>query len=213
MTTALRTPLTRNAARGVDLRMLYSHAGTWARGAHWWERLAAELIADGRHWTYGTRRPGGLYFTRMWISPPRLVEKRANETSGPFDSANSALLHFFWRGDDDQALHNHPWSFKTQILSGGYAEHLPPASWSPVLPLGPAWNDYIVIRRAGDVVMHQSGELHCVGRVEPGTFTLVQTGPEDREWGFHPPGKPFMTSKVFLDPSRIETERITKASA
>jgi len=35
----------------------------------------------------------------------------------------SLKLHIILRSDDDRALHDHPWSFWTLMLSGGYFEH------------------------------------------------------------------------------------------
>lgn len=206
-------PLGRNAARGLDISCVYELAMAWSKGQHWWERLAALLVEEGRFWVYGTRTPGGLYLARMWVSPPRLAAPKSKDGSAPYDAERSLLLHYFFRGDDDKALHDHPWWFRTQILAGGYHEHLPSVSWRPGSELGPAWDKRVIFRAKDDVVVHQAADLHCVGLIEPGTFTLVQTGAEVREWGFHPPGKPWVPSRVFLDPNRIETERITRAHA
>ncbi len=77
-------------------------------------------------------------------------------------------------------------------------EHLPPESWKTDSLLGPAWDECKIKRSAGSVIVRDLGDLHCVGEVAPGTFTLVETGPEKVVWGFHPPGKMFMPSKLFL---------------
>jgi len=47
-------------------------------------------------------------------------------------------------------------------------------------------------------VVRELGDLHSVGEIAPGTLTLVETGPEVCEWGFHPGGKLFVPSTVFL---------------
>jgi hypothetical protein len=131
----------------------------------------------------------------MWVSPPVLNKAGSRER---FKAGNSLLLHYFFRGDDDQALHDHPWAFRTRILTGGYLEHLPPREWRPHDPKGPAWDKRIVPRNAGEEVVHMATDLHCVGVVQPGTFTLVDTGPREREWGFHPPGMPWINADDYL---------------
>ncbi len=160
-------------------------------GASAWERVAADLVRQGRYRVFPRRDKKGPYLLRMWLTPP--VKKRKE-----FDAQNSVLMHYFFCGDDDKALHNHPWWFRTRVLSGGYVEHLPPMSWEPRSKLGPAWNDRMIQRVAGDTVERHLGDLHCVGEVAPGTFTLVETGPETVKWGFHPPGEEFVTSTKFL---------------
>ncbi len=164
----------------------------WAGGnSPAWERVAADLLLQGRFRIFPRRDKKGPYLLRMWLTPP--VTKRKD-----FDAQNSILMHYFFCGDDDKALHNHPWWFKTRVLQGWYVEHLPPLSWKSGSRLGPAWDQCKIRRDAGAVIVRELGDLHCVGEVAPGTFTLVETGPERDVWGFHPPGEEFVESKKFL---------------
>jgi hypothetical protein len=167
-------------------------AAQWSSpSASAWERVAADLVCQGRYRVFPRRDKKGPYLLRMWLTPP--VKKRKE-----FDAQNSILMHYFFCGDDDKALHNHPWWFKTRVLQGWYVEHLPPVSWECGSKLGPAWDRCKVKRHAGDTITRALGDLHCVGDVAPGTFTLVETGPETVKWGFHPPGEEFVTSTKFL---------------
>ncbi|MCW8128937.1 MAG: hypothetical protein KIS92_01005 [Planctomycetota bacterium] len=93
-------------------------------------------------------------------------------------------LHEIMRSDEDRDLHDHPWSFLSVILRGGYVEHFPDKS--------------IRFRRPGAVVFHRAEDAHMVelpadyaermGGV-PGprgsTWTLVFVGRKRRDWGFH----------------------------
>ena len=92
-------------------------------------------------------------------------------------------LHYFFRGDEDRELHNHPWgSSWSYILTGGYTEH----RWDP---------DRKVIRtfqlRPGDVNQIKRDDYHKVILTNPrqGCWTLFVT--KDRvqdsdgtDWGF-----------------------------
>jgi hypothetical protein len=145
---------------------------------------------------------------RFWLTAPE--RDRANAER--WESADSVLLHRFASADDDEALHDHPWDFTTTILAGEYDEHLPPVDWIDANPtgsgkwtgngyddvLGPAWDQRIETRRSGDTVKREAIDLHSVGRVAPGTWTLVRTGPRIRDWGFHPHGTPWVLWREFL---------------
>ncbi|VVB51713.1 Uncharacterised protein [uncultured archaeon] len=64
--------------------------------------------------------------------------------------------------------HNHPWSFITLILWGGYKEFL-----------GDRWHR----RRPGTILYRRAETAHNV--VTNGTsWSLVVTGPNRRDWGF-----------------------------
>lgn len=165
----------------------------WAgRDAKWYERAAVEAHARGHSRFISARNLDELYMLRFWLTPPVKSDDEGLESGG------SVLLHHFIRADDDASLHDHPWDFDTTILVGGYREHLPPLDWDAHYIAGPRWDERIVPHVAGATVRHQAAELHCVGAVDPGTWTLVRTGPRSRGWGFHPPGLPWTPAKVFL---------------
>lgn len=172
----------------------------WRNGA-WWEREAVHAYARGDFLIIPGRNDDDVYMARFWLS---FAIRRASEsTSGEaIESGDSLLLHFFARGDDDQALHDHPWDFRTTILRGGYDEHLPYIEWMPsaidCLGDGPAWDARVVGRYVNQTIEHRATDLHCVGNVQPGTWTAVRTGKRVREWGFHPPGQRWQPYREFL---------------
>lgn len=164
----------------------------WRSGGNWWQRAAAQACDAGNYRVISARNSKEIYLVRCWLTPP---------VAGPdqgFESAESVLLHYFVRGDDDQSLHDHPWDFTTTILTGGYWEHLPPADWQFGDAVGPTWNERIEVRAAGMTVNRIADHLHCVGDVLPGTWTLVRTGARKRDWGFHPPGQLWTPWRTFL---------------
>lgn len=81
----------------------------------------------------------------------------------------NVFLHKFIKGDPDH-LHDHPWSYFTLILHGGYWE---------VTPQGRFW------RGPGHFRWCCSTSLHRI-ELEPGVtaWTLFMPGPKVRDWGF-----------------------------
>lgn len=84
-------------------------------------------------------------------------------------------LHHIVRSDADRELHDHPFTFVSFILRGGYWEHTIDGrrTW-----YGPG---SIVVRSAE--ALHRL-ELEDEGRREGPAWTLVFRGPLRREWGF-----------------------------
>ena len=104
-------------------------------------------------------------------------------------------LHHILRSDDDRDLHDHPWSFLSIILWGGYWEHTPFRLPGGILPL-----DIRLRLNKDSAGRFNLRTWYGVGRVlwrpvpsthrlelPPGrtAWTLVFTGPKRREWGFH----------------------------
>lgn len=102
-------------------------------------------------------------------------------------------LHHILRSDHDRALHDHPWNFRSFILTGGYKEwadsrqipvreiHL----WTPVYGRQST-------RRfnPGARIKRPAGWRHRL-ELEPGktAWTLVFTSAKVRNWGFWPGDK------------------------
>jgi hypothetical protein len=83
----------------------------------------------------------------------------------------AVYLHEFLRSDGDRCLHDHPWSFVSIILSGGYWEEMPDGRhWRPV----------------GSILLRRAKTAHRI-ELWPGTrpWSLVIVGPKVRPWGFH----------------------------
>jgi hypothetical protein len=104
----------------------------------------------------------------------RLVIKRA--------AGGCIYLHRWLRSDPDE-LHDHPWDFCSVILAIGYWE---------ITPKGRQW------RAPGSIAFRKASERHRVELETDRTFlaqhadavpvSIIFTGPERRQWGFHTPG-------------------------
>lgn len=90
-----------------------------------------------------------------------------------FPSGAKLMLNYFHRSDEDRHLHDHPWDFTSFILWRGYIEVLERDSFS-IQPLQtikrPAQWKHRVVLKDGKPAL-----------------TLVFTGPNKREWGYHTP--------------------------
>lgn len=93
-------------------------------------------------------------------------------------------LHKFLRGDDDRALHDHPWWFVSIILKGSYVE---------------IQSGRKVLRRRGSIAFRHATQRHRVVLFPNGqpVWTLFITGPVVRKWGFWCPAERFVPAREF----------------
>lgn len=80
------------------------------------------------------------------------------------------MFHRIYLTDSD-CLHDHPWSFLSIILKGGYIEHTKTSS---------------KLYGTGTILFRKSEFAHRLEVYQP-TWTLVFTGRKVRDWGFHTP--------------------------
>ena len=100
------------------------------------------------------------------------------------DGVGGVLLHRIDAPDPGLDLHDHPWSFASIVLRGGYTEE-----WGRVTNAVPhdirgrgfrSWG-------AGSIHRMPLNRAHRITAVKPGTVTLVLHGPRRRRWGFFMP--------------------------
>lgn len=173
------------------LALIHDDASSWMKAA------AREAILAGHFKVIPNRKRTGPYLLRCWLTTPT---RSIKDGYAGWESGNSLLLHRFFAPDDDNALHDHPWDFRTRILQGGYIEYAPPFIWDPRSVLGPPYGGYMARVDVGTTIDHEATDLHAVGKLLRGdpTWTLVETGPRVRDWGFFPPGKPRVPAMTFL---------------
>jgi hypothetical protein len=82
-------------------------------------------------------------------------------------------LHHILRSDDDRAHHDHPMSFISWILRGGYIEYTPNNPPRRYLP--------------GDVLVRRAEDLHFLKLIGDSAWTFLITTPFYRQWGFQTP--------------------------
>lgn len=183
-----------------------------SRDAQWWHRAALRCWEQQHCQMIASRDGSELYLARFWLTTPKPSERSDGDGSA-FESGDSVLLHHFVRGDDDGALHDHPWcEFDTSVIAGGYTERRPSAEGredyealadnTDIPGVSFADCETLTRRPGGPRIQRLGHHQHAVEDVLPDTWTIVTTGPRVRQWGFHPPGRPWMPWRDFLAKQR-----------
>lgn len=91
----------------------------------------------------------------------------------------NVFLHKFLKSDPDD-LHDHPWSYATLILKGGYWEYLPLTDSE-----GNHLGEIAKWRGPGHFRISQARSFHRI-ELDPNItcWTLFMPGKQEREWGF-----------------------------
>lgn len=94
----------------------------------------------------------------------------------------SLKLHCIRKPDHDRCAHDHPWSFWTFVLYGGYEEVIPwpaPKDFPYLMP------DLPVKVGVGRLYHRPAEYRHRITKLPRGSaWTLVVTSPARRDWGF-----------------------------
>lgn len=109
----------------------------------------------------------------------------------------SIMFHRIFSTDND-CMHDHPWSFRTLIIKGGYFEHVPKYGPKMMEDLGTKlstafWGHIADVSnktwyKPGSWMFRPAKYVHRLEIPEgKQAWTLVFTGPEKRVWGFHTP--------------------------
>lgn len=97
-------------------------------------------------------------------------------------------LHHILLPDGDRALHDHPWSFVSLILRGGYTEQRPwlRPNGEPMIRHWPSARPHHTEHRMrpGRLRRMPAEGLHRITELHGDCWTLVAVGPRRREWGF-----------------------------
>ena len=94
----------------------------------------------------------------------------------------SIRLHHWLAPDDDRAVHDHPWAFRTFVLKGGYIDH------------SPSGDTHL---RAPATAFREATHQHTVFPDPGGCWTVIVTGPQVRRWGFWVKGKFIRSYRYF----------------
>lgn len=127
-------------------------------------------------------------------------------------------LHQILLSDDDRALHDHPWDFKTILLSGGYYEEIP-AGWNNLRrsahgALVGTMETKKIFHPRFSVIRHKAEDLHRIDLPDgKPVWTLFIAGNKSREWGFMSP-KGWVHWREYINekfgPSSVEADMATK---
>ena len=97
-------------------------------------------------------------------------------------------LHRFRAEEPDADPHDHPWSFRTEILAGGYVEEV-----FRIAPDG-GWHSECVRRDPGTVHDVAADHIHrIVALPRRECWTLIAWGPHERETRFWRFGAPILS--------------------
>jgi hypothetical protein len=145
-----------------------------------WSRIASRLPQPRVIYDREGRTP---YLSRYYLT----ARPRMPDGSEPFESGQvrsgvlererfcSIFLHRFHRGDDDLALHNHPWHWAVSIvLAGGYIEERRTET-------GAVERRKV---RPGSVNVILNSTYHRVELLESECYSLFIAGPRIPGWNF-----------------------------
>jgi hypothetical protein len=115
----------------------------------------------------------------MNIGPFRLFEKRIIKDDRPEPLVTrwilfscpwfAVFIHKLHRSDYQRAMHDHPWTFVSIIIRGGYKEQT---------PMG------ILSHAPGDILYRPAEWKHAVIIEGKPSWNLILHGPRRRKWGF-----------------------------
>lgn len=117
------------------------------------------------------------------------------------DRIGGFYLHHISGPDPGMDLHDHPWSFISIVLSGGYFDkqaqiHADGSRHEPAQGNYWGWRQIVDVTRPDGIrrrwlpSVHRMplDVAHRIVAADRGTWTLVLRGPTRRVWGFFPPG-------------------------
>lgn len=130
-------------------------------------------------------------YLRRWFLYPRDKDFGKNKGKGRL------YLHKFYRGDEDEHMHDHPWPFTSFLLWRGYWEETPYVQGDPALSTAESVRSMILrepntweTRRYVYYPMFSTlrrPATHKHRVILSGTkpvWTIVKTGVKERSWGF-----------------------------
>jgi hypothetical protein len=100
-------------------------------------------------------------------------------------------IHRIEMPDDDRGPHDHPWTFWSAVLRGGYTES--------ILDTPSDIKRWCVRRRRiGSVHRMPLGRFHQITALDrTPTWTLIACGPKSRRWGFLRPNGVWVDNAVY----------------
>lgn len=104
-------------------------------------------------------------------------------------------VHNILESDAGRDFHDHPFSFVSLILAGGYIEHVPgcdcqvwrPANFPNVRAMSYVPGNPCRYFGPGSIVRRSATDLHRLELVNGSAWTLVLTSQYKRGWGFQTP--------------------------
>jgi len=182
-------------------------------------KSCVETVKD---WPKGTRRRGlGYLHDQIWFPADVPVEAPSDHVMcrdfkwyqlyldrkmiwTPFGTLR---LHTFYMGDDDAAVHDHPWWFITfpfRSYTETYEEEIPSWKWYDWRKKIPGdhpmyWVRRVRLVRAWRFHFRRATHRHFVHAPDRPFRTIILTGPLKRNWGFWPDGDTFIPHREWTN--------------
>jgi hypothetical protein len=144
------------------------------------------MNTDGKTTTSGAPLRHAEYTRPPLHIPNELGQPVKTELVISRDPDGSTIKMNWWHLPDvvggRKRPHNHPWSFDSDVLHGGFTEE----RYTPVDSKPGYFSVTTLTHKAGDKYTLRADEFHVVTAVEPGTVTRMTCGkaaPEN-EWGY-----------------------------
>lgn len=143
----------------------------------------------------GKRSPMWALWSKMTIPCPNgeIYLARIRVVQTPWFGI---LLHDIYEPDQDRDPHDHPWTFWSFVLRGGYIEQVfeDTGMTEPVLEYGldsglkrKVYPSKLFGRSRFSLHRMNTDKAHQITNIQPNTRTLIFCGPRVRKWGFWTP--------------------------
>jgi hypothetical protein len=116
------------------------------------------------------RAPAGTVIVRV---------ERMSRAFTKYYLSDGRALHRFRMGEPRADPHDHPWSFETEILDGGYVEEV------FHVEADGSWRSELIHRQPGTVHRVDAEHIHRIVELpQHECWTVVRAGPNERETRF-----------------------------
>lgn len=136
-----------------------------------------------------TNQDGSPYMDRYWLL--RIGTSTVCSTTGEMLPWIGLRVHHIRSSDDGTYFHDHPWSFVSLILRGGYHEETPYDGADAAVHVRTCLSGEFYTRESFEapaLLYRRAEQWHRLRLPEQyrasGTWTLVMTLPKRQSWGF-----------------------------
>lgn len=129
----------------------------------WYKTVSRILDRFGLSRRIHDKDTGDLYLERFYLFSTRWIPVKCLQYK--------IVLHHFWRGDQEDALHDHPWSWGSKLLEGSYEEETHEGFQTITPESGWRWNSADYAHR---ILLEQDKPV----------WSIFIMGPKTHDWGF-----------------------------
>lgn len=127
-------------------------------------------------------KSGSKWALFRWTETPSDYIRRLHVIMTPWFAI---CIHWINKADAEPHLHDHPVSFLSLILRGGYKEER--VTRKMYYTSGPYVPSRVFSRNWFNYIRASLTDCHRIVEVKPNTVTICFMGPKKRNWGFQTP--------------------------